>query len=81
MQSGQRVRSQRTVTSKLTRLLRRADEVWPVAMGQWELAILAWIRVEERMEAFLSFISQSFPKSASELLLKRIFEGDKERLV
>lgn len=55
--------------------------MWPVAMGQWELAILAWIPVEERMEAFLSFISQSFLNTASELSLKEIFKDDKERLV
>lgn len=52
-QSGQKVRSQSSVTSKLTHLLKRAEEVWPVVSGQRELAILAWIQAEER-NTFLS---------------------------
>ena len=48
-QSSQRVRSQCSVTLKLTHLLKTADEVWPVALGQWVLVILVWIQAEERM--------------------------------
>lgn len=51
VQSGQTVRCQCCVTSKLTRLLNRADEVWHVLLGQWELAVLAFCQAEDRTEA------------------------------
>lgn len=72
-----RARSQCSVTLKLTHLLKRADEVWPVALGQWELAILAWIQAEERMEAVEFFLTQSSTKSTPELALKWLPGGDK----
>lgn len=74
-QSVWRVRSECSVTSKLTRLLKTTDEMWPVALGQWVLAILEWIQAEERIKVkkfSLSFFHFQSDKNASdsiELLL------------